>query len=692
MPTTTYTPLRAFPEVSRDPADIQKLRGKSPLGLDLEWDSDGNPTLLGLSDGVTHISVPYAKGRAGFLQLLRDFPATVLVGHNLVGADIQVLRGEGIEIGLDQIEDTIIRHWLTNMHLSKSSGKAALEEDEGEKKGRGFNNLGTMASLYTDFPHWKTCRDGAKIKPGKGVPAPVRCVGPCPLHDEPWYNGIDSAAPVIALPKLKRTMKLRNIEHLYPLHRELGQYLAEMSQFGVRIDIPYVEELRRNHEADKAALASELPFNPDSPLQVKDYFWTKHEVRLEDSQEQTVRDMVEELGEEAPDELLNLLDYKELGNGPDRWFKPYYLDKKGYLKGFMDLQGFVHPHIGYYTSSARMMCSSPNFQNVAKRRTSRKICECGHKKEEHGEQGCRVVGCAGKLGHSFKGESIGKKIRRAIIAPDGYYIVRADYSNAEGRTVLYHAGYESPKVDMHSWMRDNIGLKEDEPFSLALGGAREAAKSVTHASNYLEGLQLKSEYDLRHNPRLRKEIDEGARLVYWNWKFKGKVVTLTGVNLSRRAFGEASLDNRAKANQVVARYIDNAFPKIREWQQRVTNQIEHEGVVRPPHGYTLISYGLSPEDQIKSAVATWGQQPTAHISKLAIIDLMRRMKGGQKMRPVLQVHDEILTYVPESVSPAESLPMLHASMEKETPEMPGFVIPAEGSWGPNWKDQTKEGK
>jgi DNA polymerase I-like protein with 3'-5' exonuclease and polymerase domains len=964
--------------VSREPADIEKLYGKSPLGLDLEWNADGLPRIIGLSDGKLHVSVPYAEGRIYFLRLLTKFPSTAFVGHNIVGADLAVLAKDGIHIQLNMVEDTIIRHWLVNPHLSKGTGKSALEEDEGEKRGRGFNNLGTMASIYTNLPHWKDCRlEG--------------CTGPCPIHDEYGYNGLDSAAPVLALPALKRTMALRNIEHLYGMHRRLAWRLNQMREFGVHVDIPYIETLRREFDADKATLAQTFSFNPDSPQQVKLYFRDRFNLSLIDAKEQTVRDLVDTLGEDdAPDELIHLLDYKELGNGPDRWFKPQYRDKNGYVKGFMDVRGYVHPFIGFYTSSSRLMSSSPNFQNVAKRRVSRKICECGMLALAHRENA---------LGHKFKGESIGKKIRRAIIAPEGYYIVRADFSNAEGRTVLYLSGYESPKVDMHEYMRQNIGLTEDESFSIALGGAREAAKSVTHAcvthdheyltpngwkyiseyvagekiaqwdagkitfveptayhkyafdgelnsihgtalsaittdehkwpvlisgtdggrtyekwhrvespvlssgkipvsgvlegnevegysdllikqavaiqadgsygarggvrfhlvkprkqkrleelfgvqgtpckdhpgagrqyyiaksksrgnpflddkkqftkrlldlsqrqrelflaevllwdgsqsggkqnakvyvnknyesvrwvqtiahlsghealarlwhgdeygwtvrfnrrkyadvkslektttpycgsvycftvpsgyfvikhdnrisitgnSNYLEGLQLKSEYELRHNERLRKEIDNGARLVYWDWRFGGKVVTLTGVNLSRRAFGEATLENRAKANAVVSRYIDRAFPAIRDFQRKVTRQVEAEGVVRPPHGYTLLSYGASAEDQIKQAVATYGQQPTAHISKLAILSLWDDFDAGGGLRPILQVHDELLTYARADMNPTDAMAHLKKHMEIETKEMPGFIIPAEASYGKSWADQTKEGK
>ena len=681
-----YKFLPEWPKVSRNPDDIRKLYGKSPLGLDLEFDNDQKPTILGLSDGTTHISVPYSAGRASLLEIIRRYPRTVWCGHNFVGADLQVLEKDGIKIPLEQIEDSIIRHWLVNMHLSKGGGKAALEEDAGEKRGRGLNNLWTMASLYTDFAHWKDCRE-------------PYCSGPCPQHDPYGYNGLDAAAPVVALPQLKRTMAFRGLEKLYPMHRELALALAEIREYGVFIDRPYVEKLRAEFLAEKEEAGSELPFNPKSTQQVLAYFNDKgakrlvgpgdRQLLLENAQEETIRAMIEKLGGEefAPDELVDLLDYKELGNGPDRWFKEQYRSEKtGYIEGYLDSFGFVHPRLAYYTSSARLMCSDPNFQNVAKRRRSRKVCGCGHSKGEHAADRCLVLGCACR---GFSGEFVGKKIRRAIAAPEGFYIVRADYSNAENRNFLYLSGYEQPKGDLHGWMVTNIGLKETDEFSIKLGSARDASKSVTHAADYFEGLQLKEPYELR-SKKIRSEIDAGARIVFADWKFRGKIVTITGTNLARRAFGKASLDNRAKANAIVSRYIDGTFPKIRELQKKIAAQIE-QGYVRPPHGYYLISYGTD-EDRIKTGLAVWGSQPIAHISKIALLNNWRKFKKGRPQRPVLQVHDELIGYTRNEIPPAEAMGWLKGDMEVETPEMPGFVIPTEGSYGPNWRDQTKEQK
>lgn len=671
----SYKPLLSWPPISRSEDIILELKPRPYLGLDLEWGlKTEQPTIIGQSDGTVTVSCSFDDGIGAFNELLKRSPFAEIVGHNVVSADVMVLRKLGINIPLNRVEDTIIRHWLVNMHLCKTTKKAGLEEDAGEKKGRGFMNLGTVLSLYTDLRYYKECRG-------------ARCEGPCPEHSPFEYNGTDALGPVIAIPKLKTACKLRGVEHLYPMHRELAMVLAEMSERGLKIDVDYVDQLRTDFIAQKTQMKEEFPFNPQSPQQVMAFFKARG-VELEDAKEETIRDAVEEYPD---DEVLDqFLMFKELGNGPDRWFaKREWVTKtpegkpcSPHWAGFVDGNGYVHPRLGMFTSSGRLMCADPNFQNVPKRRLDRRNCACGHTIKLH-EGKCTAAGCECKR---FNGINLGKKLRRAVIAPEGYYIIRADYSNGENRVYLYLAGYPPPKGDLHQWMTENIGIAADHPFALKMGSPRDAAKSVTHATDYGEGLQLKTLAELR-TPAIRNEISKGARVVCSDWRFEGKIVTFTGANLAQRAFGSKTLENRRLALEIQERYIAK-FPGIRALQKRITKQIENERMVRPPHGYALLSYGRA-EDRIKQALAVWGSQPVAHLSKVALLNLDRHWKQGRPVDCRLQIHDEMLAYTPEKVDPKIAGMWLRGDMEIETPEMKGFVLPAEASYGPNWAAQTK---
>lgn len=338
-----------------------------------------------------------------------------------------------------------------------------------------------------------------------------------------------------------------------------------------------------------------------------------------------------------------------------------------------------------------MNAVDPNMNGVGKRRVNRHQCVCGHatvdhvKFEEAGKEKlrCGVAGCECR---SFKPLNIGKKMRRAVVASLGMRFIDADYRNGENLVYLYLAGYEPPKEDFHTWMAMNIGLDESHPFAMKEGSAREAAKTVVHASDYLEGLQFRYPAELRSS-RIRKEIDAGARLVFPDWTFRGRITTMTGVNLSRRAFGSATLENRRIALDITKRYFDR-FPNIRKLQMRVSAQIEREGGVRPPHGYFTKLYGTD-EDVVKSGAAIFGSQPIAHFLKLAIVDAQKRFERDGALRQLLPIHDELLCEAPEDGDAVEQCKLLQEIMQVETKEMPGLIVPAQPAYGANWAELNK---
>lgn len=761
-----------------------------------------------------------------------------------------------------------------------------------------------------------------------------------------------------------------------------------MTNYGVKVDVQYVQKLREELTEDKLRIEQRLPFNPKSSQQVVGHF-KKKGIVLEDATEESVREAVEDGHED--EELSLVLEHKELGNGPDRWFGPK----------FVGADERIHCRLGLWTSSARMLAADPNLNNVGKRRVDRHNCKCGQPETEHvevaGKKVCAVSNCTG-----FSPMNVGKKLRRAIVASEGMEFIDADLKNGENRVYLYLAGYTPPEEDFHDWMTSNIGIDNSHPFAMALGSARDAAKSVTHcltgdhevltprgwkridacnentvlaqwdvngsqisfvkaekfhehnfsgelvrlntrglqtlatenhawpvnisgtwnkikynktqrktfsqlsssgriaicgelsgpdfnisddnirrcvaiqadavlrsaggavfhvvkerkkerlkmlfgtegvpcgchptgrrfnipismgftypllnkeksftekvlflsqrqreifleeillwdgcviksakqnssycntdfssvvliqtlahlsgrqslmrevtkyksgfagerckriwrlsfnrrqyaaietmktsrepftgkvycftvpsgyfliryrdtisvtgnSTDYGEGLQLRYPAELR-SARIKKEIDVGARIVFPNWTFRGKVVTFTGVNMARRAFGEATFANRRAGLDIAERYMAR-FPQLRDLQKRIMEQIEKEGGVKTAIGYVTRLYGTD-EDIIKSGLAIYGSQPVAHILKIALNDLQRKFDNGSQLRPLLPIHDEILCEAPFGNS-AYFRNELRAAMEREMKEMPGMIIPADPSNGPTWAELRK---
>lgn len=939
-----------FPPVSKSPTDILKLFGpasaklqelagsilgarRNYLGCDLEFDEQERPTILGVSDGALNVSVPYAQGIEFFRELVTKHNP-VFVGHFFTSADLFSFRTAGIDIDVLNVQDTAAWHYLTSMHLCKTTKKG--KDGDGEKRGRGYMNLWTFISLWTSLPSWKDHRADSDDED---------CGGPCPLCHVFDYNGIDALGPLLALPEVVKTARLRGVAKLYPMHNHLSYVLAEMHHYGTQGDRAYVNELREELERDKKEIADQLPFNPESWQQILKHFREQKKIKLEATDEDTIRETIEK-GEDDP-ELHLLLEYKELGDGADRWFAPQTRNKSGELEGYMDERDRVYPRLGMFTSSGRLQCSSPNLHSVPKRRVDRHTCTCTHKDVAHSAEGvCRECPCS-----TFKPINVGKKIRRALIASPGTYLLKGDYclapgtrlldssfqwrpiesfnvgdtlfafdeelgtyntrtklstvetvtkiklpcyrittdkgsliaseghlfasrqwvkgkwrtyvwtrtdnlkvgdtigyfgqpwpgkedsfdagyisgildgegftaggskrsvntiafaqakgpvldnalrilkergiefrtyehasrlkknphwkplvtvyftgtnrpgmkalarfgsvrllekaqqlwvgkrvwnshngkstitaidyvgerevigmqtssrtmiaegflshnSNAENRVFLHLAGIKVDRDrDLHSWVAEIAKLTPEMEFCLRLGGPREAAKSIQHAGNYLEGLQLKKPSELL-TERIRQEVNKGARIVYPKWTFNGKIVTFTGANLAQRAFGSKSFENRRKALEIAERYFGN-FPAVRALQQDITKRLEREKATITPLGYYTLALG-DDEEIMKTACAIWGSQPVSHYTKLSLIDLWQKFRAGSGIRPILQVHDEEMVEVDQSIAPDVAAGHLAGSMEIEVPEIPGLALPTDLAYSPwengrvsNWRD------
>lgn len=632
-----------WPKISRSSADIGQLNPDPYLSTDLEWNvATGVPTILGLSDGRTSISVPWNDGKAAFQERL-DRTQPILLGHNFLSSDYQVLEKAGFKIRPEQVLDTIHLHWLTNMSLCKAK---KAEDEEGERRGRGYMNLWTWCSLYTDAANWKDCIGESCVELGN----------PCPIHNPYDYNGCDAYWPVQAVgPTLSRA-RLMGVDRLLPLHRDLALVLAGMQERGLYVNRQYVSELRGWFKGEQARLRAGMTYNPDSPKQVVQYFKDKG-IPLENAQQATIDALCD--GDEygADDELLILQEYGRLGNGPDRWFKDRTWDStKGEWNGYVDAQGFIHCSLQFFTSSARLVCSNPNLQNVAHR--PRKF-------------------------ETDPKNTLAMRIRRAIEAPEGMWLYEADYSNAENRVMLHLAGHPvGQDVDLHTWVAELAGFQASDPFCMQEGSPRQAAKTVQHGNNYGEGLQLLDPRVAR-SAKIRDEVERGLRLLYPDWTVFGQVVSFTGINFSRRAFGSASWENRKRANDILARYFGR-FTGLRLLQQRVSTQVERESCVRNEFGYVLPSYGYE-HDRIKIAWAFTGQNPVAQATKLAML----RFAGHPYIDCRLQVHDSLLFYVDRRWEPTVVCIEIRRIMEEPLCEMGGLVIPVEVKFGPNWADTKK---
>jgi len=640
-----FTPLKFWPLVERRAEAIRELRPAPILSLDTEYSTRTfQPTILGLSDDTRTVSVPWEEGKPYLQELLERFPNTKVLGHNAVNADLPVMAREGIRIPLENTIDTIIYHFLGNSSLCKGSKKT--DDDESERKGAGYMNLFAACSMHLAVPNWKKC---------VGEEQCLLERRPCPEHTPFEYCGNDTYWPLKAFPSMLKRCQIMGTDRLYPLHRDLVAELTVMRDKGIFVDVPYIDKLREEFKADYERIAKMLPFNPNSPSQVRKYFAARG-IQLENAQQATI----EEACEESDDpELALLRDYGQLGNGVDRWFAPRSFNyEKGKWEGYLDDNGFIHPGLKIFTSSFRLACSAPNFQNLSHR----------PKPWEKGLDPAMFLA---------------NRIRRAIVAPPDHYLLEADYSNAENRVMLHLAGHKVPEgVDLHTWVAEIAEFKPDDPFCLKEGSPRQAAKTVQHGNFYGEGLSLIPEREAR-NPKIQNEVARGLRILYPEWKFNGMVVSFTGSNFAKRAFGSASYENRKRANEIIERLFGR-FPGVRKLQQAISKKVQNERCVRNDLGYCLALYGFDAE-KIKIALAFTGQNPIAHATKLAIMNA----KGHPNLDCRLQVHDSLMFYIDKRHSPEQAKKWVREAMEIELKELGGLKIPVDVKVGSDWASLRK---
>jgi DNA polymerase-1 len=206
---------------------------------------------------------------------------------------------------------------------------------------------------------------------------------------------------------------------------------------------------------------------------------------------------------------------------------------------------------------------------------------------------------------------LGNKIRKAIIAPPGAYLLSADYSQIDLR-VLAHLSQDPGLIaafahdeDIHATTASKLfGIPNDEVTS----EMRRNAKTVNFGVIY--GM---SDYGLEQ-----------------------------ATNLSRE-----------EAAQFIALYFEK-YPKVKEYLEATKEQARKLGYVQTVLGRRRFLPEINSANRMvreaaeRMAINAPVQGSSADIIKIAMINLHREMeRRNLKSKMLLQIHDELLFEVPE---------------------------------------------
>ncbi|HXH55513.1 MAG TPA: DNA polymerase I, partial [Gammaproteobacteria bacterium] len=315
-------------------------------------------------------------------------------------------------------------------------------------------------------------------------------------------------------------------------------------------------------------------FNINSPKQLQEILYTQLKCpvleKTPTGQPSTAESVMQQLAEDYPLPQI-ILEYRSLSK-----LKSTYADK---LPQQINVKtGRVHT--SYHqaiTSTGRLSSSDPNLQNIPIR------------------------------------SPLGRKIRSAFIAPAGYKIVAADYSQIELR-IMAHMSQDQGLLKAFS-MGDDV---HQSTAAAVFGVSLEAVTSVQRS--------------------------------------RAKAINF-GLMYGMSAFGLAKQlgISRGDAEKQVERYF-TCFPRVRIFMEEIRRRALEEGFVETLTGRRLYlpdlksSYMATRRAAERAAINAPMQGTNADIIKLAMIQLDQWiLQNSLDIRMIMQVHDELVFEVSEKI-------------------------------------------
>jgi DNA polymerase I len=351
-----------------------------------------------------------------------------------------------------------------------------------------------------------------------------------------------------------------------------------MERNGVLLDVPLLEAQSRELgekmlEIERAAyVLAEQPFNLNSPKQIQEILFDRQKLPVKKKTPggapSTDEDVLAELALDYPLPKL-LLDYRSLAK-----LKTTYTDKLPRMVNAAT--GRVHTNYAQAVAvTGRLSSNEPNLQNIPIRTAE------------------------------------GRRIREAFVAPPGWKIISADYSQIELR-IMAHLSDDPGLLKAFSLSEDIHRATAAEVFALALD-------SVSNEQR-----------------RYAKVINFG--LIYGMSAF-GLAVNL-GVD-------------RTTAQAYMERYFAR-YPGVKAYMDRTRSAAREAGYVETVFGRRLylpeIRAGNGPRRQAaeRAAINAPMQGTAADLIKLAMIALQDWLdRETLQSRLIMQVHDELVLEVPD---------------------------------------------
>lgn len=463
---------------------------QSPIAIDVEHDEAGGLVGIGAYDGQ-HAYYWTSANIGGWIRNAQ------LIAHNGL-SDFECLRQWGINVKDEQLV------WDTMLisHVLDSSLKSYGLKDMSKRE------LGIIYPSYDDIVGKRTAKQTtARLTLDKQ-----------PLELVSAYNALDCfvtyqlylkqrAAPGSAMTPHGDAVSA----YFNQVEKPASLVFAQMSDRGIRVDLPYLASLKTSLEAQqrpiKEAIINELgPINLNSPKQLLEALNEKGITpTLKGKPSTDKRALIYHQNEPI---ISKLLAFSELDTLLSSFVRPYLERDQEYVHPFFNQVG---------TRTGRVSCSNPNLLQIPRRTEN------------------------------------GKLVRRMFIPRDGMAMGDCDFGQIEPR-VLAHLSKDpalcslfNEGTDFHAYTASRLGIDRERAKVLNLSvGYRATFKSVSaqlRCSNEEAQVQINKWWSLF--PTLRRWQD---KLIFES-KQTGYCTTLLGRRIRVEDLGHGNSWRREGAER-----------------------------------------------------------------------------------------------------------------------------------------------
>ena len=378
-------------------------------------------------------------------------------------------------------------------------------------------------------------------------------------------------------PKL---MEINSLRKLYSdIEAPLLKVLQNIERNGVLIDESMLEEQSDQFAATLKELESKahklagVEFNLSSPKQLQEILYDKLSLpilkKTPKGQPSTAESVLQRLAEDFPI-VQTILNYRTTAK-----LKTTYTDKLPLMVN----QDTGRVHTSYHqavTATGRLSSSDPNLQNIPIRTTE------------------------------------GRRIRQAFIAPKGFQILAADYSQIELR-IMAHNSQDPGLLDAFQAGLDIHQATAAEIFSVDLDSVSAEQRRSAKAINF------------------------------------GLIYGMSAFGLTRQLG-----ITRADAQEYIELYFAR-YPQVKIYMDAIRNHAKESGFVETVFGRRLYLPDIDSRNYQRrqyaerSAINAPMQGTAADIIKKAMIDLDQRLVNESiDAKIIMQVHDELVLEVEDN--------------------------------------------